>query len=77
MSSGLSTCVHLFTNLYLMLFSKSYLTQLMRETFQRIAHSVKNTGSEAMTSERVRDENLVFLSLYQNICCVYSKEPSQ
>ena len=26
---------------------------------------------------RVRNENLIFLFLNQNICCGYSKEPSQ
>ena len=26
---------------------------------------------------RVRNENLIFLFLKQNICCGYSKEPSQ
>ena len=35
--------------------------------------SVEESGLEL----RVRNENLIFLFLNQNVCCGYSKEPSQ
>ena len=38
---------------------------------------IVHLSRSSRTLVRVRNENLIFLFLNQNICCGYSKEPSQ
>ena len=47
-------------------------------TLVKIPHCWKSRVKAQTGLEfRVRNENLIFLFLNQNICCGYSKEPSQ
>ena len=39
--------------------------------------SFKSEGMKTITVVKGAKENLIFLFLNQNICCGYSKEPSQ
>ena len=45
--------------------------------FLMCVHTVRAQTTLTGLKLRVRNENLIFLFLNQNICCGYSKEPSQ
>ena len=58
---------------------KIFITQGFGYNSQLIIVSRVGTLGDNQTGlkSRVRNENLIFLFLNQNICCGYSKEPSQ
>ena len=75
---GSSLCLHHGPELMWEAMGKALLTYLSKPGPQLLV-KIMFTGQtcELTRTLGVRNENLIFLFLNQNICCGYSKEPSQ